>query len=106
VLSQVFADDHSSQLDVLQKFVSQTADILADFETAYDQRNIEQISFTVHKLKSSARTVGANKLADLCFTLETASRNTDWVEIDSLADGMRPAVDSVKDYVEGFGSAI
>jgi len=101
-LKLVFADDHPAQKLVLQKFVTQTDEIFAEFEAAFSQRDLEQVRFHTHKLKSSARTVGANALADLCFALETAAHNTKWDDIDRLAIDLRPAIDSVKDYIEGF----
>jgi len=101
-LKQIFADDYEAQQEVLQKFVSQADEIFTDFKTAFQQRDLERIRFHSHKLKSSARTVGANSLADLCFALETAARNTKWTDIDGLADDLKPAVDQVRDYVKGF----
>lgn len=80
----VFGDDSAAHLNILKKFVTQTDEILSEFETAYGQHNAAQISFHAHKLKSSARTVGANQLADLCVALERAGRTENWNKIDSL----------------------
>jgi signal transduction histidine kinase/HPt (histidine-containing phosphotransfer) domain-containing protein/ActR/RegA family two-component response regulator len=99
-LAKIFGNDTMAHLGILQKFIIQTQDILALFEAAYHQRDAGQISFHAHKLKSSARTVGANHLADICFALETASRDTNWDEIDSLASRLSAAVDSVREYVD------
>jgi len=101
-LKRIFADDHSSQQNVLQKFVLQMDDILTEFEAAFRQRDFEQVRFHAHKLKSSARTVGAYSLADLCLALETAARDKQWTEIDGLAANLKPIIDSVKDYAKGF----
>jgi CheY-like chemotaxis protein len=98
-LINIFGDDSGKHLNILKKFVSQTDEILSEIETAYGQLNADQISFHAHKLKSSARTVGANQLADLCMALEKAGRNANWNEIDSLAGGMRPAMEKVRKYV-------
>jgi len=102
VLNRIFADDHKAQQLVLQKFVSQADEILVEFETALSQGDVKQVRFHTHKLKSSARTVGANPLADLCFSLETAAHNSEWAEIEDLAGNLKPAVDLVKDYAKGF----
>ena len=102
VLNRIFADDRKTQRMLLQKFTSQTDDVFAEFETAFRQRALEQVRFHAHKLKSSARTVGANSLADLCFALETAAQNEEWEEIDGLATDLKPTVDRVKDYINGF----
>jgi len=78
ILNRIFTDDHNAQLLLLQKFVSQANEVFAEFDQAYRQHDIERVRFHSHKLKSSARTVGANSLADLCFALETAARNLKW----------------------------
>ena len=39
------------------------------------QRNIEQVCIIAHSLKGSARQFGANKLSDLCRTLEALSES-------------------------------
>jgi HPt (histidine-containing phosphotransfer) domain-containing protein len=101
-LTLIFADDHSAQLDVLRKFVVQTDEIYHQFESAFGQRDLEEVRFHSHKLKSSARTVGANHLADLCFALETAARNRKWSEIDALTGDLQAAIEAVKNYVNGF----
>ncbi len=91
--------DAAAHLDILRKFIAQTEDIIAEFDTAYGQRDAAQVTFHAHKLKSSARTVGADSLADLCLALELAGRDADWTGIDSLFPDLRPAMERVKDYV-------
>ena len=102
VLNCIFADDRNAQQMLLKKFTSQADDIAAQFETAFTQHDMEQIRFHAHKLKSSARTVGAYPLAELCLALEIAAQNTDWAEIKGLAVDLKPAVKRVEDYIKGF----
>lgn len=99
-LTEIFGDDIAAQLAILQKFATQSEQVVADFEAAYAQRDAEKVAFQTHKLKSSARTVGANYLADLCFTLEVSGRKVDWDEIDRLSPLMRPALEQVKAYID------
>lgn len=99
-LTEIFGDDHAAKKGLLQKFTMQARQIVEVLETAYGQRDAGQIAFQTHKLKSSARTVGANDLADICFSLEIAGRNEDWAEIDSLFVGLRPAAEQVGSYVD------
>ena len=101
-LIRVFGDDTARHLDILRKFIAHTEDIVAAFDTACEQRDAEHVSFQAHKLKSSARTVGADKLAELCVTLELAGRDGDWTGIDGLHPQLRPALERVKDYVSGL----
>ena len=55
-----------------------------------------------HKLKSSARSVGANDLADLCQTLETAGKAEDWNEIDKVAARLAGTIQEVTDYIKAI----
>jgi two-component system sensor histidine kinase/response regulator len=94
-LKKIFGDDTASQIAILNKFAEQSLDSLSEFEVAHANRDDEKIGFHAHKLKSSARTVGADELADLCYELEVAGRSKNWDQIDKLAVGMRPAVTRV-----------
>jgi PAS domain S-box-containing protein len=94
-LGKIFGDDIAAQVSVLKKFAIQTMDTLSIFEEAYANRDDEQIGFHAHKLKSSARTTGANDLADFCTELEIAGRSKNWARIDQLARRMRPAIKRV-----------
>jgi PAS domain S-box-containing protein len=101
-LDSIFENDHGTQKLLLQKFVSQSQEIFSEFESAYRQRDFEKVRFHSHKLKSSARTVGAHLLADLCLALEMAARDKNWSDINGLAGDLKPAVESVEDYVKRF----
>lgn len=101
-LNGIFEKDHNAKQLLLQKFVLQTNEIFSGFETAYRHRDVEQVRFQCHKLKSSARAVGANSLADLCLALEMAAHNKNWSEITGLADDLKPAIERVEDYVKRF----
>lgn len=91
VLAAVFGDDTSAQLGILKKFVNQTEEIISEIESACEHHDAGQVAFHAHKLKSSARTVGAHELADLCEILETAGKAGDWDEINLFSAQMRPA---------------
>ena len=101
-LTGIFGDDTAAKHAIWRKFAIQTVQMVLDFEAAYMQRDADKISFHTHKLKSSARTLGANHLADLCFDLELAGKNADWAAIDSLFMAMRPAWERVEDYIDGL----
>ncbi len=101
-LISIFGDNTSAQVSILQKFVTQTDELIADFDVAFEQHDAGQIMFHAHKFKSSARTVGANQLADLCFALEQAGREEDWDVINSLSPDLLPAVEQVRQYVNGL----
>ena len=80
----------------------QSQEIVDDIDAAYKQHDAGQISFQAHKLKSSARTVGADKLADLCLALEGAGQRDEWSEIDLVAPTMQPEMERVKRYIDSL----
>jgi two-component system sensor histidine kinase/response regulator len=101
-LEKVFGDDVAARLAILQKFAIQTEQIVTEFELACRQRDTEKVKLHTHKLKSSARTVGANELADLSHAIEVAGRDSDWDEIDRLSKKMRPAVEQVNAFIHAL----
>ena len=100
-LQKIFGEDDDGKKAILHKFIEQLETMLGDFHAAHDQHDAKQIAFQAHKLKSSARSVGADHLADLCLKLEKAGRNEDWNKIDRWLPELEPDIQTVKDYVNG-----
>lgn len=101
-LKRLLGDDRDTLLGILQKFITQIDLIFDEIESAYSQHNAKQLAFQAHKLKSSARAVGANHLSDLCLGMEIAGKADDWTGVGDLVADMQPTIDCVKDYVTGF----
>lgn len=99
-LQSIFGNDQKAKHDILTKFIAQSSGVLKQIQKAYEQLNAELVSFHAHKLKSSARTVGANSLSDLCFDLEVAGRKEDWMAIDRLTAQMGPCMDRVQTRID------
>ena len=55
-----------------------------------------------HQLTSSARSVGATELADLCQTRESAGKAEDWDEIDKAAPHLPNTMEKVVEYIENL----
>ncbi|MFT5140589.1 MAG: two-component system sensor histidine kinase/response regulator [Lysobacterales bacterium] len=98
-LDRVFGDDNVSRLNLLNSFVYQTENSIAAFDEAFQQRNAQDMAFQAHKLKSSARTVGADSLADLCLTLETDGKEANWTEIDQKFSQIKSLVQEIFDEI-------
>ncbi len=101
-LKRLLGEDRSTLLRILQKFVTQTELVLDEIESSHGQHDAKQLAFHAHKLKSSARAVGANHLSELCIGLETAGKTDNWTGVDDLVAGLQPAIESVRGYVNGF----
>ena len=101
-LVSMFGDDEEKSQKFLSKFLLQAIDITQKISSAYDQQEMEDITFQSHKLKSSARAVGADPLADLCLELEYASRENNHAQVDELMPDLKPIMDQVKTHIESM----
>ena len=73
-LNALFGDDVEVLNQLLAEFVSSLDEGVAGMLSGFDIEDYDRIRAEAHKLKSSARTVGAHRLADLCFELELAGK--------------------------------
>ena len=84
------AADHSLFIEVVQSFVSDSDAKLAhlrDFHAAQDWKNY---GIQAHSLKSSARTIGADTLADMALGQELASKEG---RVSDIVAGHDPLMD-------------
>jgi two-component system sensor histidine kinase/response regulator len=77
VLGRLIGDDPAMILEFLNDFRISAATTALELKTACDLRHAMQASELAHKLKSSARTVGALELGDLCAEMESAAGKAD-----------------------------
>jgi PAS domain S-box-containing protein len=93
-------DDPEMLADFYNDFLvtaQQTLDAIAD---ACNTRDAAAAGALGHRLKSSARTVGANTLADCCFELEQAGKAADWVAIDAQVAELPPLLQAVQAWIQ------
>ncbi len=101
-LKSVFGEDEETFKEILQEFVEPATNNIGEIEAAFDERSADGVAKAAHKLKSSARSVGATELADLCLALETAGKADDWDEIEKAAPRLSGVMDSVAQYIESL----
>lgn len=89
VLDSMFGDDLPLRAAILQEFVKYAEPYLCELDAAMDSRKRQGVRYLAHKLKSSARTVGAGSLADACDTLERIATDSEWEQIAGLAEAIR-----------------
>lgn len=99
VLEKLFGGDVTLRISILEEFCEATVGYLKEFEAAEERPAIAAVA---HKLRSSSRTVGANRLADICAALELASREGKQIQIDDLLPKVEPEVRRVVNFVEGL----
>lgn len=68
----------------------------------WKERSAEAVKQAAHKLKSSARSIGATELADVCQSLETAGKEEDWELIDERVPKVDQLMEAVESYINGL----
>ncbi len=87
VLSTMIGDDPEMIAELLQDFRGNTAKLSDELQAAYEAEQYEQMKVVAHKLKSSARYVGALKLGDICDQIENLEQNVGMDQLDkSISD--------------------
>jgi PAS domain S-box-containing protein len=74
VLKALVGDDAAVIRELLQDFQLRASRIAAEIQAAVDERQAAVASALAHKLKSSARSVGAENLGEICAEIERAGQ--------------------------------
>lgn len=99
VLIGLFGDDEETFKEILQGYVDASADIIDALMAAREDGVVEEVQGAAHKLKSSSRSVGANELADICQTLETAEEGAYFENMEEQLAKIAPLFQSIREYV-------
>lgn len=99
---ECFGDDQEIHRDILQEFTSTRPSYATGFGSAISAREPIAVVSLAHALKSAARSVGANDLADLCEGVERAGKARNWKQINALAPKTEPELNKVVQFVAQF----
>lgn len=99
-IKDTFGDDDDVFKEILQSFVAPSQEIVIEIISAWEKRKASGVKDAAHKLKSSARSVGANALADICVKLEAAGKSEDWTTIAALAPKARDEFGQVELFIK------
>jgi HPt (histidine-containing phosphotransfer) domain-containing protein len=97
----MFGDDDIVK-EVLVDFIKPSIEIAAAIKSAYTADSAEAVQQAAHKLKSAARSVGANDLADLCQLLETAGKAGDIDQIGKHIADVDRVMNDVAVYISRY----
>lgn len=95
VLRQMFHNNNALVRKFGLKFIEVASDTLAEMKEAQAKKDLAELGRLGHKLKSSARTIGASSFADLCEGLEKANAGNDWSGAESLLEKIPPLLESI-----------
>jgi len=102
MLKDMFGEDEEVFKEMLELFVDPSADIVSEIKRSYSTDSSAGLKEQAHKLKSSARTIGANKLADICQELEIAGSEENWSAIEKLVPKIEPLFIEIKAYIQAL----
>lgn len=102
MLISLVGDDKDKHCLLFKSFLESTPEIIQAIQAAYKDHAAEIIKQQAHKLKSPARSMGANELADVCQGLESAGKLEQWEEIDRLVPQLNELFERVDAYIENY----
>jgi len=95
VLKAILGDNEAAARDMLQGFPAPSAAIVGEIEQAIAAGSSAAVAAAAHKLKSSARAIGANRLAAICEKLEQAGKSNDREALGQAALLLTPSFEEV-----------
>ncbi|WP_081882251.1 response regulator [Cryobacterium sp. MLB-32] len=101
VLEGLVGHDRATLLDFLDMFQSSAALIARELTSACARREAIVAGAQAHKLKSSARAVGAITLGQLCAALETAGRANDMEALNRIRPEFEAELTAVNAAIDG-----
>jgi two-component system, sensor histidine kinase and response regulator len=96
------SDDPEMLAGFYQDFISTSEEIYQILQKAFTDGDVKTLAEQAHKLKSSANTIGALKLGEICQEMEKAGKTGDKKTILHLMPGFNDIFSRVKVWVENF----
>ena len=102
VLAALVGDDPEIISDFLQDFRRSATQIATELKMAFTAGQATQVSALAHKLKSSARAVGALELGELCAAIEQAGRAGQLEILVALMPRFEAEMTDVNNYLDAL----
>jgi signal transduction histidine kinase/CheY-like chemotaxis protein/HPt (histidine-containing phosphotransfer) domain-containing protein len=83
-LAEMVGDDPALHKTLLADFIPQSVAIVAEIDAAFAAKDAQKIGALGHKLKSSARYMGAKAMGDVCEALQHSGHAGEWDKITVL----------------------
>ncbi|MBY0573861.1 MAG: response regulator [Undibacterium sp.] len=87
------------------KFLKSAKTVLQEIATVRHDNDLDGLCSLGHKLKSSARTVGANRFGDLCHQLEQLKGQGDLQQADAIITQLAPMLDIIEQEITHYLAA-
>jgi HPt (histidine-containing phosphotransfer) domain-containing protein len=100
VLAQMVGNEPESLHKFAHMFLETAKRGLEEMQEAYLHEDTLTISALGHKLKSSARSVGAHGFAEICDALEDAGKQGNLSDIYLLLQSLAPLLDRIEQQIQ------
>ena len=100
VLKSLVGSDQAVINEFLQDFLHDTRKIAEQLHSAVTGDQADKAKFVAHKLKSSARSIGALALGEWCAQMETAAKEGDVEKLVELLPGFEQELTQVESYIK------
>ncbi len=101
-LVPLVGDDATVIAEVLTDFLASSQDIIHEINESMQRGDAQACGKAGHKLKSSARSVGAVRLADLSFELEKAGRDDHLASTQALGKQVASLFEETRQSIDRF----
>lgn len=91
VLEAMIGNDPAVLEKFIRRFLQTFREGLPMIESQFEQKDFAALSATGHRLKSTARSLGAKKLADVCQEMEALAREGSLLMVWDIADRLQAA---------------
>jgi EAL domain-containing protein (putative c-di-GMP-specific phosphodiesterase class I)/signal transduction histidine kinase/DNA-binding response OmpR family regulator/HPt (histidine-containing phosphotransfer) domain-containing protein len=88
---------------LLKDFAEYLTEFLDNIENAFAWKKTNQLIESTHKLKSSARSLGAIQLGDICEVIENAGKQNNWGDIENFIPKLRERIEQVEQSIKAMG---
>jgi PAS domain S-box-containing protein len=102
VLAKFFNNAPEKVAKFAKKFVESVQKGMLEFDDACTKNDLNELCALGHKLKSSARTVGANSFADLCEQLEHLKDSENLSQAKLIVKELHPLQEKITQRVEEY----
>ncbi len=90
-------------------YPSQSAEMMEQLRSAWNEKNTEQVIFVAHKLRGLALSYGANKLAEYCLAVEnTIGKNPESItdeSIENINRSLKQSYETLTSTIKKLGMA-
>lgn len=100
LLVSVLGDDIQTQQKILHKFIVRTGPDIACLISSAETEDWTNMNALGHKIKSSALSIGAVVLSDICTAFEKSGEATEVTEIEELSRYLKAEFDRVTEHIK------